>query len=213
MKLTWKSFEDFSAIAVDKGMVEDHLPTSVLSGLKHIRRQYIHRHYDPKETERIRIDTRKTYQEKMEAKRKEDASLSADDVILRQPSVENGATRGELQNVNSQDKNGDIDSSRMPHSVTVAVTLEDDNYYRTDNGTEDRNGSSNGAVNGGRTVGVSTRDRNGDAVNGVSTSATAAASMFVQALTKTSVSHVSKQGPNDVKLEMEPSPETRTTSV
>lgn len=193
MKLTWKSFEDFSAIAVDKGMVEDHLPTSVLSSLKHIKRQYIHRQYDPKETERIRIDARKRYQEKMADKRKEDSV--AGDARWRQPSVEEVETR-EFQNVISQDKNGDIDSTRTPRSVTVAVTLEDPDYYRRDNGTEERNGRTNDAVNGNETLGGSTT--------------AAAANMFVQALTKTSAS---QQGPNDVKLEMEPLPETATTPV
>lgn len=197
MKLTWKSFEDFSAIAVDKGMVEDHLPTSVLASLKHIRRQYIHRHYDPNETERIQIDARKRYQEKMADKRKEDASRSAYDVKWKQQSVEEVEVR-KLRNVNLQDK--DIDSSRQPHSVTVAVTLEDADYYKTDNGVEDRNGPTNDAVNGKETVGGSA-------------TATAAANMFVQAIAKTSVSGVSEQGSNDVKLEIEPSPKTATTSV
>ena len=73
MKLTWKSFEDFSAIAVDKGMVEDHLPTAVMAGLKKINRQFIQSgRYDPKETERIRIDAREAYTQKVAVTRQRD---------------------------------------------------------------------------------------------------------------------------------------------
>ena len=70
MKLTWKSFEDLSTISVDKGMVEDHLPTSVMAGLKRIKVQYIGHRYDPKETERIRIDAHEKYRQRATALRR-----------------------------------------------------------------------------------------------------------------------------------------------
>ena len=65
--------EDFSTIAVDKGMVEDHLPTAVMSGLKTINKQFIQSgRYDPKETERVRIDAREAYTQKIAVTRQRD---------------------------------------------------------------------------------------------------------------------------------------------
>ena len=73
MKLTWKSFEDFSSIAVDKGMVEDHLPMAVVAGLRRIKKQFIGQRYDPKETERIRIDASNEYRQREACIRREES--------------------------------------------------------------------------------------------------------------------------------------------
>ena len=54
MKVTWKSFEDFSTLIVDKGIVEDHLPTEVLGALKLCHRQHIDGRYNASEMTTIR---------------------------------------------------------------------------------------------------------------------------------------------------------------
>jgi len=69
MKATWKSFEDFSTLIVDKGLVEDHLPTEVMAALKRCHKQYMRDQYDPAEIKKIRERRQKEYSLKMYAER------------------------------------------------------------------------------------------------------------------------------------------------
>ena len=133
MKLTWKSFEDFSAIEVDKGMVEDHLPTAVMAGLKQINRQFIGAgRYDPNETERIRMEAKEQYQQKMTAiRRGESVDRASVDVESHEDTswservkafeaIEN--RRSKLENESgASNSNADTQS----HSIEASVTLED----------------------------------------------------------------------------------------
>ena len=69
MKATWKSFEDFSTLIVDKGLVEDHLPTEVMAALKRCHKQYVHGRYDPAEIKTIWERRQEDYSLKMYAER------------------------------------------------------------------------------------------------------------------------------------------------
>ena len=138
MKLTWKSFEDFGVIAVDKGMVEDHLPTGVMAGLKRIRAQHISRVFDPKETERVRIDARERYQARASRLRGGESlgsycsgTLSGSGSIDLQWQQKNAAleefdTReSNLQNGHLSLRQRNVEISPQ-QSVNVAVALEGD---------------------------------------------------------------------------------------
>ena len=140
MKLTWKSFEDFSAIVVDQGMVDDHLPTAVTAGLRRIKKQFVARRYDPKETERIRIDASEAYQQKMAAVRRGESAereiVEGGDVSFRgvKPGNE-GVNRPWVAEVGCNGENRS--SGHVPNSghnslntFEVAVTMEEGAPHR-----------------------------------------------------------------------------------
>ena len=146
MKLTWKSFEDLSTITVDKGMVEDHLPTAVMAGLRRIKKQFIGRHYDPKETERIRNDVHQEYRQRATARRRRkdfggeyfegcddggssglrngNQRVTTGNEGVKRSEAELGYERGGVQNGTSLQESRVSDSGSQ--SIQVAVTLEED---------------------------------------------------------------------------------------
>ena len=69
MKATWKSFEDFSTLIVDKGLLEDHLPTEVMTALKRCHKQYVRGRYDPAEIKKIQERRQEEYSLKMYTER------------------------------------------------------------------------------------------------------------------------------------------------
>ena len=196
MKLTWKSFEDFSAITVDKGMVEDHLPTAVMAGLKRIRKQFIHSQFDPKETERIRLNAQEQYRQMAEALRRDGR------VNGYTKRVKDYAQEGEeFENQTNQEQNvptlqkRELGINLQPQSLSVVATLEDPSYYSSE---KDAQGDT------GKNAEPPTTFR-----NGTSTSAGAVAKMFVQNLQKSSVQRppsggiATQQQSGEVALEME----------
>ena len=56
MKVSWVSSEDLCVILVDRGIVEDHLPTSVLEAMNHCVKHFLRGKYDPTETDQRRKD-------------------------------------------------------------------------------------------------------------------------------------------------------------
>ena len=206
MKLTWKSFEDFSTITVDKGMVEDHLPTAVFAGLKRIKRQYIYRNYDPEETEAIRDKVRNEYRQRAAMNRGGESLYSGSDEVdtwkQRVSMFEDLETRESRNGVESQKQSLAVDSG-TPHSISVAVTLEDTRFYSSgDNGRAAENGN----------MQTSTSEVKNDDVTLETSTAATIASKFVQTLTQTSPTPIS----DDVALEMEvlsQSPEFCITST
>lgn len=195
MKLTWKSFEDFSAIAVDKGMVEDHLPTAVMAGLKRIKKQFIHSQFDPKETERVRLNAQEQYRQMAEALRREGRvnGYTVKDYAKKREEFKN--QKNQELNI-SESQKGDLGVDSPPNSVSVAVTLEDASYYSSEKDTQ---------VDTGKNADPPTTVK-----NGTSTSAGAVAKMFVQSLQKASVQRPLSGGTpaqqqfGEVVLEMEP---------
>ena len=124
MKLTWKSFEDLSTISVDKGMVEDHLPTAVMAGLKRIKEQFVGHHYDPKETERIRIDAHDKYRQRESFEGGSSGRVNKNQAGyngVNGSHTELGDHRASLQEGTISD---DVHHTR--HTVDVAVTLEEE---------------------------------------------------------------------------------------
>ena len=142
MKLTWKSFEDFRVIVVDRGMVEDHLPTAVYANLQRVKKQFIHCKYNPEETEEIRKQAQEDYRRRMVARRKGEVvdgdSEGSNNWKERVEAFEQlEARRSKLETSNG---NGVADSNRNDselvsfstapaHAVTVTVDLEDARYY------------------------------------------------------------------------------------
>lgn len=146
MKLTWKSFEDLSTITVDKGMVEDHLPTAVMAGLRRIKKQFIGCHYDPKETERIRTDAHLEYRQRATARRRRkdfggesfegcddggssglrngNQRVTTGNEGVKWSEAELGYERGVVQNRTSLQESRVSDSGSQ--TIQVAVTLEED---------------------------------------------------------------------------------------
>ena len=133
MKFTWKSFEDFSTIAVDKGMVEDHLPTAVMAGLKTINKQFIQSgRYDPKETERVRIDAREAYTQKIAVTRQRD--LDCVDYGSVNVGTNNWNQRVEAMNTlenhtNTYEKNGTLEMQSGSNIVEASVTIESESSF------------------------------------------------------------------------------------
>jgi sn1-specific diacylglycerol lipase len=136
MKLTWKGFEDLSTISVDKGMVEDHLPTAVMAGLKRIKEQFVGHHYDPKETERIRIDAHDKYRQRATALRRrnnfagESFEGGSSGRVNKNQAGYNGVngSHTELGDHRASLQEGTIsdDVHHTRHTVDVAVTLEEE---------------------------------------------------------------------------------------
>ena len=149
MKLTWKSFEDLSTITVDKGMVEDHLPTAVMAGLRRIKKQFIgRRRYDPKETERVRIDAHQEYRQRATARRRrkdfggesfegcDDSGSSGPrngnqrvtngNEGVKRSEAELGYERSGVENRTSLQESRVSDSGSQSQAIQVAVTLEED---------------------------------------------------------------------------------------
>ncbi len=54
MHVSWVSSEDLCVILVDRGIVEDHLPTSVLGAMKRCNGSFIQGTYDPAKTRQRR---------------------------------------------------------------------------------------------------------------------------------------------------------------
>ena len=109
MKATWKSFEDFSTLIVDKGIVEDHLPTEVLGALKLCHRQHINGRYNVSEA----------------SGRRWGESTDADPVVTVPP-VNTTArfwwdTMSERSEMAAENA---YQSQRYPTSLTVEVDLE-----------------------------------------------------------------------------------------
>ena len=138
MKLTWKSFEDMSTIVVDKGMMEDHLPTAVTVGLQRITKQFIGRRYDPKETERIRINAYQEYLQRVTdlKGRREQSAEGGDDGSSGGVKDGNEGVNGIGNNgVNGMGNEGVDESTALGHNdgaaikdrdtVEVAVTIEE----------------------------------------------------------------------------------------
>ena len=196
MKLTWKSFEDFSAIAVDKGMVEDHLPTAVMAGLKRIRRQFIHSQFDTKETERIRMNTQEKYRQMVEALRRDER------VNGHSERVKDYTQRGgDVENQRKRVHKGGLGMDTNPNSVTVAVTLEEASYYGSEDDTQ---------VDDGRNADPPTTNTDVNDKTSTSNSAAAVAKMFVKTLQKSSVqtststtTTAAQQKSGEIALEME----------
>ena len=139
MKLTWKSFEDFSAIAVDKGMVDDHLPTAVMAGLRRIKRQFIGCRYDPKETERIRLDASEEYREKMAAARRGQSVEREDSSCVSPGWVDEDLVLGNVLSHGSRGNNGaTFHNGHGSHRErqTVEVAFEEENSHNPESWPE-----------------------------------------------------------------------------
>lgn len=183
MKATWKSFEDFSTLIVDKGIVEDHLPTEVMAALKRCHKQYVRGQYDPAEIKKIRERRQEEYSQKMYAER--EASY--------------GGTGGRawLERVRALEEMGDVGSRVSdeasqtvdgPREITITVDFEGPSGHEplTPESTEGELEHANGvATNGIATAGPadsSEKECSGEESQKDAPAPTAAASRFVQAL-------------------------------
>lgn len=224
MKATWKSFEDFSTLIVDKGIVEDHLPTEVMAALKRCHKQYVHGQYDPAEIKKIRESRQEEYAKKMYAEREES-------------SVARGG-KSWLERVKAFDQEVQANTSRVsdegrqmpdgPREITVTVDFEGPSGYEplasehTAVELENVNG-----IAATKPANRTEKDRSDTSVSGEESekdapALTPAASRFVQALmtpngrpSHTDTTDSSAAQSTDVVLEMEaisPDPEDNKSS-
>ena len=193
-------------------MVEDHLPTAIMAGLKRIRKQFIGRQYDPKETERIQMDQQEKYQQWAFARRRglsiTSGSYDGDTISPTSPCYmqdREQKVRGfeALENQHSMSQSGTHSRETSPHTVDVAVTLEEN--YEKHRGDVSNCTSPNSPHENPNNVPSST-----------TVSATATAKLFLKSLAQIKSTPPTRTSPeprmNGVTLEMDTSPEQHVSN-